>query len=171
MRVFCLFSRYHAEMHYQAILQTPFAALGIRCTDDAVSAIDFLPSCTPPLAPARPFPQRVCESLQHYLHTPGHVCDLPLSLSGTPFQQKVWAALRMIPVGHTCTYGVLAGQLGSGSRAVANACGANPIPVIIPCHRVVGSNGLGGFMKGREQASLDIKRWLLEHERSASGVA
>ncbi|MBU3737317.1 MAG: MGMT family protein, partial [Methylobacterium sp.] len=80
-------------------------------------------------------------------------------------------ALRSIPAGRTLTYGELAASLGSGARAVANACGANPVPLVIPCHRVVARDGLGGFMQGRASAALQIKQWLLQHERSGSAAA
>ncbi len=86
--------------------------------------------------------------------------DLPLAPSGTPFQQKVWAALREIPLGRTVTYAELATQTGSGSRAVGGANGANPVGIVIPCHRVVNTDGgLGGYAGG-----IDQKRWLLRHE-------
>jgi methylated-DNA-[protein]-cysteine S-methyltransferase len=89
--------------------------------------------------------------------------DLPLSPVGTPFQLRVWAELREIPYGGTTTYGRIATDLGqpTASRAVGLANGRNPIAVIVPCHRVIGSDGsLTGFGGG-----LDRKRWLLEHER------
>ncbi|MBT2207480.1 methylated-DNA--[protein]-cysteine S-methyltransferase [Actinomadura sp. NEAU-AAG7] len=88
--------------------------------------------------------------------------DLPLLLHGTPFQRRVWAALRRIPYGGTVTYGRLAALIGSptASRAVGLANGRNPIGVIVPCHRVVGSSGgLIGYGGG-----LDRKRFLLDHE-------
>ena len=113
----------------------------------------------------------MCARLQAYLQAADTPLDLPLQLAGTTFQLRVWRALQTIPPGRTLTYGTLAQQLGSGARAVANACGANPIPLVIPCHRVVASNGLGGFMGGREQHALAIKHWLLAHERSQSDPA
>jgi methylated-DNA-[protein]-cysteine S-methyltransferase len=88
--------------------------------------------------------------------------DLPVNPGGTAFQQKVWQALRSIPVGQTWTYGELAKQLGqpTASRAVGMANSLNPISIVLPCHRVVGANGkLTGYAGG-----LDRKRWLLEHE-------
>jgi methylated-DNA-[protein]-cysteine S-methyltransferase len=90
--------------------------------------------------------------------------DMPLAPRGTPFQQRVWQLLREIPYGDTTSYGALARRLGSpeASRAVGLANGRNPIAIIIPCHRVVGSDGsLTGYGGG-----LDRKRWLLDHERS-----
>jgi O-6-methylguanine DNA methyltransferase len=89
----------------------------------------------------------------------------PLDIrSGTPFQQQVWNVLLRIPLGHTMTYGEVAESVGRprGSQAVGQACGANPIPLIIPCHRVLaGGNRLGGFSGG-----LDWKRKLLEREKA-----
>ncbi len=84
---------------------------------------------------------------------------------GTPFQRRVWAALRRIPAGETTTYGALAAALGApgAARAVGLACGRNPIAIVVPCHRVVGAGGrLVGYAGG-----LERKRWLLEHERAA----
>lgn len=90
--------------------------------------------------------------------------DLPLDLGGTPFQQRVWAAIRSIPPGSTRTYRDLARDLGSAPRAVGQACRANPCPIVVPCHRVVSVNGLGGFAGDRTGRKLAVKRWLLRHE-------
>lgn len=88
--------------------------------------------------------------------------DLPLAPGGTPFQNKVWAALRTIPYGKTASYGDIARKIGSptASRAVGAANGRNPIAIVVPCHRVIGANGtLTGYAGG-----LDMKRALLAHE-------
>ena len=89
--------------------------------------------------------------------------QLATATNGTPFQREVWRALRQIPAGTTISYGELAKRVGrpSASRAVGAANGANPIPIVVPCHRVIGANGsLTGFGSG-----LPRKKWLLEHER------
>lgn len=95
--------------------------------------------------------------------------DLPLDLSaGTAFQQRVWALLRTVPYGTTTSYGALATRLDSpgASRAVGAANGRNPVALVVPCHRVVGSTGaITGYAGG-----LDRKRWLLDHERATSGT-
>lgn len=94
--------------------------------------------------------------------------DLPLDLRGTPFQQRVWAELRAIPFGQTISYVELARRVGDAKavRAVGAANGRNPIPLVVPCHRVIGANGsLVGFGGG-----LDRKRWLLRHEGASSGA-
>jgi methylated-DNA-[protein]-cysteine S-methyltransferase len=104
-----------------------------------------------------------CRQIIRYLQQPTSSFDLPCNQHGTAFQHGVWRAIAAIPCGHTRTYGELASQIGSGPRAVANACGANHLPLLIPCHRVVAKKGLGGFMQGSEN-SLLIKSWLLKHE-------
>jgi len=91
---------------------------------------------------------------------------LPVATAGTPFQECVWRALRTIPCGETLSYGALARQIGrpSAVRAVGLANGANPVAVVVPCHRVIGSDGsLTGYGGGIER-----KRWLLAHERTAA---
>ena len=90
--------------------------------------------------------------------------DLNLELTGTTFKKRVWAVLQKIPAGKVKTYGEVAKQLNSSARAVGNACRANPIPLIVPCHRVIAKTGIGGFSGEINGASIDRKRWLLAHE-------
>ncbi len=151
---------------YQAVFSAPFAALGIRIADGEVTGIDFLPPGTPAQAARDALAARVCAQLAAYLDDPRFVFDLPLRLDGTPFRMRVWQALRAIAPGEPLTYGELARRIGSAPRAVGQACGANPIPLIVPCHRVVARNGLGGFMNDSGGEPLAIKRWLLHHEQA-----
>ena len=92
--------------------------------------------------------------------------DLPLVPEGTPFQLKVWERLCEIPYGETISYGELARRMGNpnAARAVGLANGANPIPIVIPCHRVIAKRGLGGFMGAVSGRELRVKEWLLAHE-------
>ena len=152
-------------MDYQAKLAVPFGVLGIRCDDQALLGIDFLPATEPPQRPANAFAGTVCDQLLHYFDDPKVKFTVPLKPGGTPHQKKVWQAMHNIPNGETRSYGELAAALKSGAQAIGQACGANPIPIITPCHRVVGKSGLGGFMRHASGASLDIKRWLLAHEQ------
>jgi len=99
-----------------------------------------------------------CQQLPHLKF------DVELNTKGTPFQKKVWQALQKIPAGQVMTYGELARQLNTSARAVGNACRANPIPLVIPCHRVVAKSGLGGFSGSKDGAPVKIKAWLLAHE-------
>lgn len=87
--------------------------------------------------------------------------DLPLLPAGSPFERQVWAAMQAIPYGETRTYGELAHTTDSGPRAVGRACGRNPIPIVIPCHRVLARGGLGGYSGG---AGLPTKQQLLSLE-------
>ncbi len=115
-----------------------------------------------PVVQNQSFKQMIQEILA-YLQQPHQAFSLPAQLAGSAFQHKVWLAILAIPLGQTRTYSELAAQLQSGPRAVANACGANRLPLLIPCHRVLAKNGLGGFMRG-DKNGLSIKRWLLAHE-------
>lgn len=151
-------------MDYQAKLRAPFGILGIRCTDDALTGIEFLAPDATPQSPHSTFAKKVCEQLSAYFADPDFHFSLPLKPGGTEHQNKVWKAMRAIPRGQVQTYGDLATQIHSSPRAVGQACGNNPIPIIIPCHRVVSKSGMGGFMHHSGGYALDIKRWLLVHE-------
>lgn len=109
--------------------------------------------------------KNIIRQIENYLDDPAFSFKLPLAPKGTAFQQKVWQSLQDIPCGETRTYAKLARQLNTSARAIGNACRANPIPIIIPCHRVVGTKSTGGFMGETTGASLDIKTWLLQHEQ------
>ena len=154
-------------MDCDAKLKTPFGVLGIQCMGDVLTGIEFLAPDTRQLPPSSAFAQSVCEQLSAYFADADFLFDLPLKTGGTDHQNKVWQMMRAIPRGQVQTYGGLAAQIGSSPRAVGQACGNNPIPIIIPCHRVVGKSGIGGFMHHRGGYALDIKRWLLAHEALA----
>lgn len=153
--------------HYQAIVAAPGFSLGVSCTGDEILAIDFLAPCTE-AHPDSLLAKEAVRQLRAYLKNPAFEFGLPLAPAGTPFQRRVWAQIAAIPRGATRTYGELAQALGSAPRAVGGACGANPYPLVVPCHRVVASggglNGLGGFARERGGLLLQIKRWLLVHE-------
>ena len=155
---------------FQACVRTPFATLGITTTATHVTGIRFLAPSVKALAPRRnTIAFLACVQLQAYLDDPKFEFDLPLQLSGTRHRLAVWEAMQRIPAGATRTYGDLAKELRSSARAVGGACGANPIPVVVPCHRVIAAGGaIGGFMGERgEGFELGIKRWLLGHEGAA----
>jgi methylated-DNA-[protein]-cysteine S-methyltransferase len=152
---------------FQARVRTPFATLGIEATDTHVTGIRFLAPSVPALMPRRnSIAHLACVQIQAYLDEPSFNFDLPLRFSGTHHRLAVWEAMQAIPAGKTRSYGDIAASLRSSARAVGGACGANPIPVVIPCHRVIGSGGsIGGFMGAKAEGfELGIKRWLLEHE-------
>jgi len=152
-------------MNYQAVISAPICKLGIRCSEESLLGIEFLPANVRQAQPHNALAQEVGRQLEAYLGDAAFRFDLPLSFEGSEHQRKVWQLMCIIPRGQTLSYGELAAEIGSSARAVGQACGNNPIPVIIPCHRVVGKAGLGGFMHRADSGALDIKRWLLAHER------
>ncbi|HQT32291.1 MAG TPA: methylated-DNA--[protein]-cysteine S-methyltransferase [Thiobacillus sp.] len=152
---------------YDAIFPAPMCRLGARFDGDALTRLDFLPLATPVSAQLDARAEHLARELVAYWDDAAHAFDLRFELSGTPFQQRVWQALQAIPPGQPTTYGALARQLGTAARAVGQACGANPLPILVPCHRVVAARGLGGFMHAAAGAPLDVKTWLLAHEQHA----
>ncbi|WP_454762965.1 methylated-DNA--[protein]-cysteine S-methyltransferase [Cupriavidus campinensis] len=150
---------------FDAVLPAPFGKIGVRADGAHVHEIVYLPERFGLIAPASALTRRVAEQLDAYYADPDTVFDLPLALRGTDFQRRVWDAIRAVPRGGLTTYGTIAKSLRSMPRAVGQACGQNWFPVVIPCHRVVAANGLGGFAHhGEEGFHLGVKRWLLRHE-------
>lgn len=109
----------------------------------------------------------VGKQIQYYLNNPTSFLTVFLQKQGSDFRHRVWVEICKIPVGQVLNYSELANQIGSGARAVANACRDNPFPGIIPCHRVVAKDGLGGYMGTTSGVLCDIKRHLLLMESEA----
>lgn len=149
---------------YAAIIAAPRFALGLRCDRDEIVGLDYLEPCAE-IAPRALLAKEAVRQLRAYLKDPLFEFGLPLAATGTAFQRRVWDQISAIPSGKTKSYGALAAAIQSGPRAVGNACGRNPYPLIVPCHRVIAANqGLGGFARGSNGFLLDVKRWLLHHE-------
>ena len=153
---------------YQAKYPAPFAVLGIRASAERLIGIDYLPRGAAPLAPLNTIAEEVCAQIERYLVEPGFRFTLPFEYDGTAFQCRVWREISAISVGSTLTYAEIARRLGTAPRPVGGACGANRLPLVIPCHRVVAANGIGGFMRSRRGPGIEIKRWLLRHEGAAT---
>lgn len=149
---------------YHAKFRTPFAVLGVRTIGSRVTDIDYLPVGVATLAPLNALAERACQQIGRYLEDPEFRFDLPFDYDGTPFQCNVWRRICEIPAGRTQTYAEIARALRTAPRPVGGACGANRMPLVIPCHRVLAANGLGGFMRSGGEQGLDVKRWLLRHE-------
>jgi methylated-DNA-[protein]-cysteine S-methyltransferase len=143
--------------------------VGVRIRDAHVAAITYLPLSAPDIEPRNPLAERAARQLEAYREDPDTQFDLPLLIEGTAFQRRLWEALCEIPRGKTLTYGELAQRLGAEPRAVGQACGDNRLPIVIPCHRVVAANGIGGFAHSTGGYLVEAKRWLLAHERGADG--
>ena len=133
----------------------------------ALTGLCFRPLDEPQIAPSDAIAERAVRELERYVCDPQFRFTVPLAPRGSAFQHRVWDAIRAIAPGETRTYGDLAQRVQSAARAVGQACGANPIALIVPCHRVVAGRGaLGGFMHHADGDPLAIKRWLLAHERA-----
>ena len=156
---------------WTAKVATPFAVLGIRTAGELVTRIEYLPRGAATLAPVNKLAAKVCRQIEKYLDDAEYEFDLPFEFRGTAFQQRVWRAIHAIPCGKTLTYLDVARQLKSAPRPVGGACGANRIPLVIPCHRVVASSGIGGFMHARGGEPIAIKQWLLRHENAPANRA
>ena len=141
-------------------VDSPVGPLTIAAEDGAIVAVGFAAGGGP--RPNGGVLAEAARQLTEYFAGTRRAFDLPLAPAGSPFRLRVWAAMQSIPYGETMSYGALARALGTAPRAVGGACGANPIPLVIPCHRVVGADGaLGGFSGG---AGCDTKRHLLALE-------
>lgn len=152
---------------FHAKLDTPFALVGVRTEGDALAEVVYLPRSAGALAPTNPLAERACAQIEKYIADPGYRFKLPLKQVGTAFQRRVWDMIAAIPRGETRSYGDIARMLRSGPRAVGQACGTNYFPLVIPCHRVVAANGLGGFAHNSSGYLIEVKRWLLLHEKLA----
>ena len=150
---------------FYARFATPTCVLGIRTDGEALIGVVFLPLSSGELEPSNRLAKQVCLQLGRYISDPDFRFDLPVKLGGTQHQRAVWTQLRAIGSGQTLTYGEIAARVGSSPRAVGQACGANPVPVVVPCHRVVARWGVGGFAHHSDGFLLTVKRWLLQHER------
>jgi methylated-DNA-[protein]-cysteine S-methyltransferase len=152
---------------YAAIIESPVGMLGIRTAPNGLTGIELLCEGVAKYQPTVAGATDVVDALRRYFRDPRAPFALPLRPSGTAFQQRVWALLQSIPVGQTVTYASVAQRLATSARAVGQACRANPILIIVPCHRVVATHNIGGFMGG-SGTYLAVKRWLLQHEAQAT---
>ncbi|HZW77898.1 MAG TPA: methylated-DNA--[protein]-cysteine S-methyltransferase [Flavobacteriaceae bacterium] len=147
---------------YHRIIPSPIGNLKISASEDSIVSIEFTTEEVTAVSPSSLLLREAQKQLEEYFHKERQEFSLPLSPYGTTFQQKVWKQLQQIPYGETRSYRDIAIELGNlrQIRAAATANGKNPIPIVIPCHRVIGSNGsLTGYSGG-----LEKKKWLLELE-------
>jgi AraC family transcriptional regulator of adaptative response/methylated-DNA-[protein]-cysteine methyltransferase len=158
-----------------ALASSPFGRMLLAATDRGICAVEFAASDAQlrrrlrqefPLAELCAMPQKErpvfsawIRALNHYLKAPREQLTLPLDVRGTAFQIRVWAYLQQIPCGETRSYKDVAKALGSGARAVARACAANRLALLVPCHRVIrGDGGLGGYRWGIERKRLLLSK-------------
>jgi methylated-DNA-[protein]-cysteine S-methyltransferase len=149
-----------------ALAETPLGVIGILSEGGVLTGVDLEPAALE--RGGGEVPTVVADRFRAYFADGACELDVPVELRGTPFQLRVWNALRQIPPGQTVTYGELAARLGTSARAVGGACRANPCPIVVPCHRVVARAGLGGFAGDTTGHKLAVKHWLLRHEGALS---
>jgi len=143
-------------------IKTPMGVLAIEASDEGVTSLTWTKS--EGKTEKHPIIAQAVNELSGYFAGKLKEFDVPLDIEGTAFQCKVWAAMGDVPYGKTVTYGALAKKLKTSARAVGGACGANPVPVIVPCHRIVGSdNKLTGYSGG---SGVKTKQALLKLEQS-----
>lgn len=152
---------------FDVTVDFPRMKVAVKTRDERVAEIRYLPLSAESIPARNALAARAAEQLRAYLADADARFDLPLAVEGTPFQLTLWEALRNIPRGKTRTYGELAKELNGEARAVGQACGDNKLPVVIPCHRVVAADGIGGFAHATGGYLLEAKRWLLAHELGA----
>jgi methylated-DNA-[protein]-cysteine S-methyltransferase len=157
-----------SERHaiFSGIVHVPFGAIGIRTEGGALRELVYLQPSFDEKPPSDKIAEQAARQIQRYLKDPDFRFDLPLLPAGTEFQRKVWNVIAAIPRGEVLTYGQVAKHIKSAPRAVGQACGANWYPLVIPCHRVTATGGIGGFSNHDDETGfhLGIKRWLLAHE-------
>jgi methylated-DNA-[protein]-cysteine S-methyltransferase len=155
--------------NWSVVFKTPFGKLGIK-TDIfegslMIQEIFYVAKETRVLAPKNELAKKAVEQIESYISDPHNEFDLPMIPYGTEHQNKVWKKIAKIPLGQAITYGELAQSIKSAPRAVGQACGSNPYPIVVPCHRVVSATGIGGFARKDEEGyHRNIKTWLLKHE-------
>ncbi len=153
-----------SSCNYSLVLDSPLGRLGVQLDGHTVTRLDYLTQRTR-LQPARTrAEQQVERELTRFFDDPKVPFTVAVAGRGTAFQMRVWTVLQSIPPGETRTYGQVAAQLGSGPRAVGNACRRNPVSIIVPCHRVVAASGMGGYSGKTADPAIWRKHWLLSHE-------
>ncbi len=152
---------------FDVVFTTDIATIGLLFDDTKLVKVEYLNKTTKKALLSKMM-QSVKEKIERTLEPRSKTknIDVEMSLDVTPFQRKVLEQLQKIPYGETRTYGEIAKILKTSPRAVGNACRNNPLPIIIPCHRVVAANGIGGYDGARAGKLLKIKRRLLENEGS-----
>ena len=150
---------------FSAIVPAPFGAIGVRMEGGELRELTYLPPQYESKSATDALTKKICKQVTAYLKDPDYVFDLDLPVVGTEHQRKVWKVINSIPRGKVLTYAEVARRIGSAPRAVGQACGANWYPLVIPCHRVTATGGIGGFARHDGGFHQNVKRWLLRHEQ------
>lgn len=151
-------------MHERFVMNSPIGRLYVEVDEGYLLKLEYHSRLSVTARVGDRFARQVKQQIEAYFDDGRYVFDLPLRLQGTAFQKKVWAVMRRIPAGRVLTYGEISAKLASSARAVGNACHANPVPLVVPCHRVVAKTGIGGFGGETRGRNIRCKSWLLQHE-------
>ena len=152
---------------FDVVVEFPKMKVGVATRGERIVEIRYLPLSTGLIPAKNKLAEKAARQLGRYREDPDTVFDLPVLVEGTPLQRGVWGAMRAIPRGKTRTYGEIARELGADARDIGQACGDNRLPIVIPCHRVVAADGIGGFAHATSGYLIEVKRWLLAHEAAA----
>jgi|MGYP006105098319 methylated-DNA-[protein]-cysteine S-methyltransferase len=149
---------------FDYILPSPIGPLGLNISTKGIQRLFYIKTKQDSKIPSTGFGATVYQQVTEYFELQRTKFDLPIDIQGTQYQNKVWSEIAKISYGESLTYGDVANAINSGPRAVGNACRHNPIPIIIPCHRVVKKGGLGGYCGSIAGREIQQKDWLLRHE-------
>lgn len=147
------------------VFTCPLSKIKIEIADNALVRLSFVDDRIKSINPPHPLAAKVKQQLVGYFSGKKHSFNFPMNLCGTLFQQQVWMELIKIPLGEVVTYGALAKKLKTSARAVGNACRKNPLPIIIPCHRVVAKNSIGGYSGKTTGKNIKTKKALLAYDK------
>ena len=153
---------------YDVTVEFPKFKVGVATRDGIVTELKYLPLSAPAIAAKNPLAEKAAWQLEAYKRDPNNKFDLPVVIEGNEMQKAVWRSMCAIPRGKTRTYGDVARELGVDARDVGQCCGDNRLPLVIPCHRIVAADGIGGFGHATGGYLLEAKRWLLMHEAAAT---
>ena len=154
---------------FDYILPAPVGSLGLSLSGKGIRRLAYVATEPHCLTVTHGLALEVSRQLEEYFQLRRTAFDLPIDIDGTPYQNRVWQVVADIAYGQCLTYGDIAEKIHSGPRAVGNACRQNPVPIIIPCHRVVSKNNIGGYCGRLAGRRIQQKDWLLRHE-AAGGI-
>jgi len=145
-------------------MPSPIGPLGLELTKNGIKRLSYLKGKHETCMPKQGLALKIYKQIDEYFQLKRTEFDLPIDIGGTLFQRRVWKQVSKISYGESLTYGEIAKLIDSGPRAVGNACRKNPIPIIIPCHRIVKKNSIGGYCGSLVGKEIQQKDWLLRHE-------
>ena len=153
---------------YDVTVEFPKFKVGVATRDGLVTRLEYLPLSSPSIKASNALAEEAGRQLEAYKRDANAAFNLPVVIEGTHLQKAVWQAMCAIPRGKTRTYGDVARELGADPRDIGQCCGDNRLPLVIPCHRIVAADGIGGFAHATGGYLVEAKRWLLMHEAAAT---